>query len=151
MVPTTQQISSLYFGREWRGRWLWLSNLRQTLSQLHLASCAYEPGHKSELMLHLSKGDHWLTPHPLLLEAPAVSLFAVILRVAGGRATTECSDSLAQQSLTSYVCKAVEPAAHPCSSAAAASPCAMAHLCTGMGGESCSFVTCIKMGLFQMS
>ena len=51
----------------------------QAESQLHLTSCAYEPSHKSELMLHLSKGDHCLTPHPLLVLATRTGrLFAVI-------------------------------------------------------------------------
>ena len=51
----------------------------QAESQLHLTSCAYEPSHKSELMLRLSKGDHCLTPHPLLVLATRTGrLFAVI-------------------------------------------------------------------------
>lgn len=87
------------------------------LSQLHLASCAYEPGRNSELMLHLSKGNHWLTLHPLLLlEAPAVSLFAVILRVAGGRATTvlRLSCSAKPEVLCLQSCGACSPSLQLC-------------------------------------
>lgn len=52
----------------------------QTLYQLHSAHSACETGCSSELLLHLSKGDHCLIPHPIFLSvAPAVSLFVVLL------------------------------------------------------------------------
>lgn len=60
----------------------------KSVSQLHSTSCAYELRHKTKMMLHLSKADHWLTSHPLLeLAAHAVHLFAVI-SVCGGWETS---------------------------------------------------------------
>ena len=80
MVHTPQHRDWFYLGGEQRGSDCgWISLWIQAESRLRSTSCAYEPSHKSELMLHLSKGDHCLTHHPFpALATCTFHLFAVI-------------------------------------------------------------------------
>lgn len=134
----------------------------QAEPRLHSTSCAYEPSHKSETMLHLIRGDRCLTPHPLpVLATRAVCLFAVI----SARGRWDSGWRLSGLAWPS-VPRATKPqgwwpvprggaetgssALHPCATAVASHAAGVAPA-LGCSEKAVPLATCNKLGFFQAS
>lgn len=134
----------------------------KSASELDSFSCAYKLSHKPKMMLHLSKADHWLTPHPLLeLAAHAVHLFAVISVCSGWESNWRCycftwpllqcpwSPGAHGPSPEHVQRLAAVPSIHPCAMAVASHASVASML--GCGKKDALLGSYNKLGLFQTS
>lgn len=138
-----------------------MAECSQAEPRLHSTSCAYEPNHKSETMLHLIRGDHCLPPHPLLVLATrAACLFAVV----SARGRLDSGWRLSGLAWPS-VPRATKPqgrwpiprgraetgssALHPCATAVASRAGVAPAL--GCSEKAVPLATCNKLGFFQAS